>query len=551
MPYVARSQRAPLAPLTPLVGDLDHLPFDNRFTAELPADPDTSNHLRQVRGACFSRVRPTPVPAPVTLAWSPEVAELLRLDPELCRSDDFAQVFAGNRVPAGADPFAANYGGHQFGAWAGQLGDGRAIALGEVLDREGRHQTLQLKGAGPTPYSRRGDGRAVLRSSIREFLCSEAMHHLGIPTTRALSLVTTGEPVVRDVLYNGHPRPEPGAVVCRVAPSFTRFGTFQLPAARGELDLLRHLVEFTIATDFPHLAEQAPTFEEAMAAWFAEVCRRTAALVVDWMRVGFVHGVLNTDNMSILGVTIDYGPYGWLESFDPGWTPNTTDADTRRYRYGAQPEVVWWNLLQLGHTLANLIEDPEPLQAGLDGYNERYHDGFRAMMAERLGWGAPRDGDDGLVRQLLAVLGGTETDQVLFFRNLARVPVDPTGELTDDQLLAPLADAWYRPEELVGEVRNAVAGWLRAWARRVVEGGVVDDERRRRMDALNPRFVLRNYLAQEAIDAAEQGDPFLVHELLDVLRRPYDEQPGRERFSARRPEWARQRVGCSMLSCSS
>jgi uncharacterized protein YdiU (UPF0061 family) len=539
-----------------VVTGLDALAFDNRFTRELPADPDPANRRRQVPEVAFSRVDPTPVAAPATVAWSPEVADLLGLDPELCASDDFAQVFAGNRVPAGADPFAARYGGHQFGNWAGQLGDGRAVALGEVLDRNGAHQTLQLKGAGPTPYSRTADGRAVLRSSVREFLCSEAMAHLGIPTTRALSLVTTGDDVVRDVLYDGHPRPEPGAVVCRVAPSFTRLGTFELPASLGETDLLRRLVEFTIRNDFPHLVPDPDPdvdldLRKLIPRWFGEVCERTAELLVHWMRVGFVHGVLNTDNLSILGLTIDYGPYGWLESFDPGWTPNTTDAGTRRYRYGTQPQVAHWNLLQLANALASLTDEVEPLQAALDGYGEAYHVGFQSMLAERLGWGTWRDGDDELVNALFAVLQRTETDQVLFFRNLARVPVDASGTHLDDDLLAPLADAWYVPEEVVGEVRVELVDWLRAWGRRAADGGLSDEDRRRRMDAQNPRFVLRNYLAQEAIDAAEAGDPSLIGELLDVLRRPYDEQPGRERFAARRPEWARNRVGCSMLSCSS
>jgi len=535
----------------PLVADLDKLPFDNRFTAEMAADPDPANRRRQVHGALFSRVRPTPVSAPVTLAWSAEVAELLNLEPDLCRSGDFAQVFAGNRLPAGADPFAMGYGGHQFGSWAGQLGDGRAIALGEVLDGDGRHQTLQLKGSGPTPYSRRADGRAVLRSSIREFLCSEAMHHLGIPTTRALSLVATGDAVRRDVMYDGHPADEPGAVVCRVAPSFIRFGSFQLPASRGDLDLLRKLIDFTIRADFPDLVAGDGTFEKRLAAMFSEVCERTASLVVHWMRVGFVHGVLNTDNMSILGLTIDYGPYGWLEGFDPAWTPNTTDAGTLRYRYGAQPQVAHWNLLQLANALAPVTDDHESLQVALDRYGDAYNDGFAAMTNERLGWGPPREGDDGLVGELFSLLPRAEIDQVLFFRDLARVPVDPTGEVADDALLTPLADAWYQPAEAAGEVGQAMVAWLRKWGRRVVEGGLSENERRRRMDGLNPRFVLRNYLAQEAIDAAEQGDPSLVLELLDVLRRPYDEQPGRERFSAKRPDWARERVGCSMLSCSS
>jgi uncharacterized protein YdiU (UPF0061 family) len=272
---------------------------------------------------------------------------------------------------------------------------------------------------------------------------------------------------------------------------------------------------------------------------------------VHWMRVGFVHGVLNTDNMSILGLTIDYGPYGWLESFDPGWTPNTTDAGTRRYRYGAQPQVAHWNQLQLANALATVTDDHEGLQAGLDRYGDAYNEGFAAMTNARLGWDAPREGDDGIVNELHQLLTRTEVDQVLFFRDLARVPVDPTGDVASDDLLAPLSEAWYQPEELAGEVGEAFVGWLRRWGRRVTAAGLPDDERRRQMDALNPRFVLRNYLAQEAIDAAEQGDPSLVLELLDVLRRPYDEQPGRERFTRRRPDWARQKVGCSMLSCSS
>jgi serine/tyrosine/threonine adenylyltransferase len=281
------------------------------------------------------------------------------------------------------------------------------------------------------------------------------------------------------------------------------------------------------------------------------VVTRTAELAVHWMRVGFVHGVLNTDNMSILGLTIDYGPYGWLEGFDPGWTPNTTDAGGRRYRFGAQPAIVQWNLLQLANALVPLTGRTEPLEAALNAFSDRYHHGFASMMAERLGWGAAQEGDEALVSELFSVMGRTETDYVRFFRDLAAVPVDAHGAVPDEDLLAPLQEIWYSPDDLTGDVASAWAAWLRAWGDRVREGGLDDEERRARMDAVNPRFVLRNYLAQEAIDAAEQGDTTLVHELLDVLRRPYDEQPGRERFAAKRPEWARHRVGCSMLSCSS
>jgi uncharacterized protein YdiU (UPF0061 family) len=520
---------------------LDSLRWDNRFVRELPADESRDPGVRTVEHAAYSRVRPTPTAAPKLLAWSPELAEQLGLDADAMQDPATVAALSGNAVPRGADPFAMAYGGHQFGTWARQLGDGRAIALGEVIDRAGEHQTLQLKGAGPTPYSRFADGRAVLRSSIREFLCSEAMHHLGIPTTRALSLVATGDEVVRDVLYDGHPAPEPGAVVCRVSPSFVRFGTFELPARRGDGELLAALLDFAIRSEGEEL-----TVEE----WFARVCERTAAMVVDWMRVGFVHGVLNTDNMSVLGLTIDYGPYGWLEDFDPGWTPNTTDAEQRRYRFANQPQVAQWNLMQLANAVVQHTQDATPLQAALEAFGEQYGSRFDAMMVERLGWGdAIRAGDEQQWQAMFELLQRTEVDQVLWHRDLARVPVG--ADATDDELLAPLEGAWYRPDELVGDVRAAFVAWLRAWGARVRVGGLDDGERRQRMDAVNPRFVLRNWLAQEAIDAAHEGDLSRVHELQDVLRRPYEEQPGREHFAERRPEWARTRVGSSMLSCSS
>ncbi|MFM7273171.1 MAG: protein adenylyltransferase SelO family protein, partial [Gammaproteobacteria bacterium] len=291
------------------------LRFDNRFLAELPGDTEEGSRVRLVRNAAWSRVRPTPVAAPRLLAWSADCAELLGLPRDPREAESLTAVLAGNTLLPGMDPYAANYGGHQFGNWVGQLGDGRAIVLGETVNAREERWELQLKGAGQTPYSRSADGRAVLRSSLREFLCSEAMHHLGVPTTRALSLVATGEAVIRDMFYDGRARPEPGAIVCRVAPSFIRLGNFELPASRGELALLERLVDFTIARDFPALA--ALPQAERRRAWFREVCERTARLMAHWMRVGFVHGVMNTDNLSILGITIDYGPYGWIDDFDP------------------------------------------------------------------------------------------------------------------------------------------------------------------------------------------------------------------------------------------
>ncbi|MDX1374893.1 MAG: protein adenylyltransferase SelO family protein, partial [Burkholderiales bacterium] len=286
--------------------DLLELAFENRFVEALPADASLENVPRHVPDACYTPVMPTPVREARLLAWSHALAAQLGLD---APSHAALEVLGGNRVLEGMRPYAARYGGHQFGAWAGQLGDGRAITLAEMIDVHGRRQELQLKGAGLTPYSRSADGRAVLRSSLREFLCSEAMHALGVPTTRALSLVGTGEAVIRDMFYDGRPEAEPGAVVCRVAPTFLRFGNFQIHAAYREEALLGRLVEFTMREHFPGVGD--------IAAWYQEICRRTALLMVDWMRLGFVHGVMNTDNMAVSGETIDYGPCAFMEAYHP------------------------------------------------------------------------------------------------------------------------------------------------------------------------------------------------------------------------------------------
>lgn len=522
---------------------LDDLNFDNRFVARLPGDPVAGNHRRQVAGACYSRVLPQAVGAAELVAVADEVAALLDLDAESCRSPRFAEVFAGNEVLDGMDPYAMCYGGHQFGNWAGQLGDGRAINLGEVVNHDGERWVLQLKGAGPTPYSRTADGLAVLRSSVREFLCSEAMHHLGVPTTRALSLVRTGEDVVRDMFYDGRPRAEPGAVVCRVAPSFVRFGNFQLFAARGETAVLQQLADYTIETDFPHLGKPG---KQVYVAWLAEVCRRTARMIVEWMRVGFVHGVMNTDNMSILGLTIDYGPYGWLENYDPDWTPNTTDAHGKRYRYGHQPQIALWNLVQFANAIYPLVEETTPLEEALAEFGRVYEAEWQAMMGRKLGIGVLSGEDDvRLVTDLFDLLSAVETDMTLFYRRLANL---------QEQVVAPLAcfaDAYYVPEQLTADYTARLAAWCARYCARVGATAQSPAARKASMNAVNPKYVLRNYLAQLAIDDAEAGDYGLVNELLEVLRRPYDEQPAYERHAAKRPDWARERAGCSMLSCSS
>jgi uncharacterized protein YdiU (UPF0061 family) len=502
-------------PRTGNLRELDAIGFQNTFVEELPADPVSNSIPRQVANACYTRVNPTPVASPRLLAWSDDLGDFLGL--ERPSTAQIVEVLSGNRVLPGMKPYAARYGGHQFGHWAGQLGDGRAITLAEMIAADGSRQELQLKGAGLTPYSRTADGRAVLRSSLREFLCSEAMAWLGVPTTRALSLVATGEPVIRDMFYDGNPRPEPGAVVCRVSPSFVRFGNFQILEDENR----RRLLGYVTRHHFPGL--------DALA-FYREVCRRTGELMVDWMRLGFVHGVMNTDNMSILGLTIDYGPYGWLEGYDPMWTPNTTDAQGRRYCYGNQPYIAHWNLARLAEALIPLGLEVPALEEGLKLYVDTFQAGWQAALARKLGLVSL---DDALAKELFEALSEAETDFTLFFRNLARGPEGVREAFYDDS------------------PRPRLDAWLAKYAAQVRREGRPAEERIAAMDAANPKYVFRNYLAVQAIEALAQGDASVLERLMRVLRRPYDEQPAHQDLAARRPEWARNKAGCSALSCSS
>ncbi len=521
---------------------LDALNFDNRFIRELPGDTESENYRRQVYAACHSPAKPASVKQPQLVAYSLEVAEQLGLSAEICETEDFSQVFVGNRLAKGMQPYATCYGGHQFGHWAGQLGDGRAINLGEIINSQGQRLALQLKGAGPTPYSRSADGLAVLRSSIREFLCSEAMHHLGVPTTRALSVILTGEQVRRDMFYDGNPQWEPGAVVCRVAPSFTRFGSFQIFTARDDLVSLQKLLDYTIRTDFPHLGEPSVS---VYLQWFTEVCRRTAEMIVHWQRVGFVHGVMNTDNMSILGLTIDYGPYGWLENYDPDWTPNTTDAQGRRYRFGHQPKIAYWNLVQLANAIYPLIKQAEPLQQALEVYTNTFDQAWQKMMAGKLGLHAFNPATDEVLQaDLLQLLHDLQIDMTLFFRGLAELNLNESSKISE--LLEGTSYAIVSRAQ-----REQAEAWFKRYQLRLEQDGRPDPIRLAAMNAVNPKYVLRNYLAQQAIDLAEQGDFSRVRELLALLRQPYTDQPGQQHFAAKRPDWAKNRAGCSMLSCSS
>lgn len=526
--------------------------FEDSFVRALPGDPEPKNYMRHVHGAAYSRVDPTPVAAPRLLAYSEEAASVVGLEgpADDAGAQAWADVLSGNRLLEGMHPYANCYGGHQFGHWAGQLGDGRAITLGEVVHEEQRVE-LQLKGAGPTPYSRTADGRAVTRSSVREFLCSEAMFHLGVPTTRALSLVQTGDPVLRDMFYDGRAAHEPGAVVCRMAPSFLRFGNFELPAARNDVALMRQLADYAIEHHFPELwPKSGKPDPEVYAAWLSEVGARTAEMIVHWMRVGFVHGVMNTDNMSILGLTIDYGPYGWLEPYEPGWTPNTTDAANKRYAYGQQPRIGWWNYVRFASALFPLIGDEKRLQEAANAYPDTVASQQRAMMRAKLGLEEVRDEDDLLTDELLQVLQLAEVDMTLFYRGLGQL--DSSTTANEETRFAVVKGAYYAEEPLSESAQRRTDHWLRTYAARLRAEGSEDAARRTRMDATNPKYVLRNYLAQLAIDEAEKGEGAKVMALLDVLRDPYGEQPEREaEYAAKRPEWARHRPGCSQLSCSS
>ncbi|MAD72812.1 MAG: hypothetical protein CL973_03355 [Euryarchaeota archaeon] len=506
-------------------GSLGSLNWISRFIDETPGDNQVGGLPRQVPGVCWSRVNPTPTPNPVIRIWSSEMAEELSLE---AKEND---ILGGQKLSSGMHPYAQRYGGHQFGNWAGQLGDGRAITLGEVDTGEEIFE-LQLKGSGVTPYSRFADGKAVLRSSIREFLCSEAMHHLCVPTTRALSLVTTGEDVVRDILYDGRSAAEPGAIICRVAPSFIRFGSFQIHSMSGDLGTLRSLVDYTVKHHFPDYNIQT---DDGIIEWLKRIADETALMIAHWMRIGFVHGVMNTDNMSIHGLTIDYGPYGWLEDFNPDWTPNTTDSGRKRYKFGNQAQIGGWNYARLLESIAPLLEQPNKLHKALDYYYETYQNYNNGMWAEKLGLDEFNTGDDKLISELTALLQSVETDMTIFFRLLSSIK---------EPEISHLNYAFYSGENIPEQEWNV---WLNKWWSRVKQNP--DQEK---MKLANPKYVLRNWMAQLAIDAAEGGDYSVAIELYELLRNPYLEQPEyEEKWFKKRPEWARYRVGCSMLSCSS
>ena len=515
-----------------------NIQLTNFFTDQLPADPNLENTRREVLEAVYSFVRPIKTSNPTLLHVSDEIQQILGFSNEDIQSKEFLEFVTGNSVLKNSKPFAMCYAGHQFGNWAGQLGDGRAINLGEIKD-----WAVQLKGSGPTPYSRTADGLAVLRSSVREYLCSEAMHHLGVPSTRALSLSLTGDKVLRDVMYNGNPAHEKGAIVSRVAKSFLRFGNFEIFSSRNDIKNLKILTDYTIKSHFSHLGKPS---KEVYLQFFQEVTNKTLEMIIHWQRVGFVHGVMNTDNMSILGLTIDYGPYGWLEGFDFGWTPNTTDKQHKRYRYGNQPTIGLWNLYQLANALYPLIEEAAPLEKILEGYKSNFEKKSQDMMRAKLGLTSAKQTDINIIQSLENNLQATETDMTIFFRTLSSFKKEQP-----EKGVELIQDAFYTPDTIKGNVLNNWKQWFANYAKRLEDETTSADERQKQMNKINPKYVLRNYMAQLAIDKADKGDVSLLEELYLMLKEPYLEQPKFEHWFAKRPEWARHKVGCSMLSCSS
>jgi len=515
--------------------NINDIIFKNEFVENFTGDNSGDRRPRQTPGMFYSKALPTPVSKVTLLAWSNELAEELEINKPASQKE--IDLLGGNEVLPSMQPYAASYAGHQFGNWAGQLGDGRAITLGELANSKGQKWELQLKGAGPTAYSRRADGRAVLRSSVREYLMSEAMYYLHVPTTRALSLVSTGEPVLRDMFYDGHPAYEPGAIVMRVAPSFLRFGNFEMLAARGETDNLRKLVDWTIEKYYPHLQG-----EGRVLAWYKEVVERTAKLMVEWQRVGFVHGVMNTDNMSILGLTIDYGPYSFVDNYDPMFTPNTTDLPGRRYAFARQAAVAKWNLGALGGAIVSLMGSEEELMQVIDGYDDAYWKAFYQMMGNKLGFDEITEKDVPLISGLEKMLATIQPDMTIFYQLLIDIP-----EATGEELVQHFAESFYND---LSETDTALfLQWIKQYSERRKQNIISPEESIKRMGVSNPRFILRNYLLHQAIEDLEKGDDALFVKLQQALKEPYTST--HDEFFQKRPSWASQKAGCSMLSCSS
>jgi len=491
-----------------VMGDrlLESLSFDNTY-ARLPE-------------AFYAKLNPTPFSsAPYLVSFNPAAAELIDLSPDEAKRPEFAALFGGAMLAPGMNPLAMLYSGHQFGVYVPQLGDGRAILLGEARNGRDERWDLHLKGAGMTPFSRDGDGRAVLRSTIREYLCSEAMHGLGIPTTRALCIVGSDDKVYREQV-------ESGAMLLRMAPSHVRFGTFEIFYYRRQYEWLKLLADFVIDSHFVHLREDADKY----VRFFHEVVERTAKLIARWQAVGWAHGVMNTDNMSILGLTLDYGPFGFMDDYDAGFICNHSDHNGR-YAFNQQPYIGLWNLSCLAQALLPLAEK-EALKAGLDAYTPVFEHEYLARMRAKFGLAEERQEDDDLIRDFLGLLQGSHADYTIVFRELGA-----------------FASALGTKNEHLREHflnRERFDDWALRYRARLQSEGSVDSVRQRGMNLVNPKYVLRNYLAHIAIEKAQKRDFSEIDRLLAILQDPYTERPGMEGYAAAPPNWGKHlSVSCS------
>jgi uncharacterized protein YdiU (UPF0061 family) len=467
-----------------------HFPFQNTYAA-LPA-------------GFFARVAPTPVASPKLVKLNRPLATHLGLDPDRLASPEGVEILAGKRIPDGADPIAMAYAGHQFGHFVPQLGDGRAILLGEVIDADGVRRDIQLKGSGPTPFSRRGDGRAALGPVLREYIVSEAMAVLGIPTTRSLAAVVTGENVMRET-------PLPGAVLTRVASSHIRVGTFQYFAARGDTEGVRRLADHVIERHYPDLKSNDRPYHALLGG----VIARQADLIARWLLVGFIHGVMNTDNTSISGETIDYGPCAFLDQYDPATVFSSID-EQGRYAYGNQPRIALWNLTRFAECLLPLLSDQqdkaiEEAQSALGDFPEKFTNAYQAGLRGKIGLFTARDGDEALVQDLLDAMAKNQADFTLTFRRLSDAAGDPASEANVRSLFADPA---------------AFDEWASRWRQRIADEPRSAGERQAAMRAVNPAFIPRNHRVEAVIQAAVNNDDYApFEELITLLSKPYDDQP--------------------------
>ncbi|KAM9712928.1 protein adenylyltransferase SelO-like [Menidia menidia] len=511
----------------------------NKLIESFPIDEIDGNFVRTVRNCIFSKSIPTPLKGPLRLAAVSKdaIEEILNLDVAVTQSEDFLLYASGTKELPGSVPIAHRYGGHQFGYWAGQLGDGRAHLLGQYLNRKGETWELQLKGSGKTPYSRSGDGRAVIRSSVREFLCSEAMYFLGVPTSRAVSLIVSEEPVLRDPFYNGKLKTERGAVVLRLAKSWFRIGSLEILAESGEIDLLRKLLNFIIKEHFSFISSDDP---EKYLVFYSTVVNETAHLIAQWMSVGFAHGVCNTDNFSLLSITIDYGPFGFMESYDPNFVPNTSD-DEGRYRIGNQAEVGLFNLEKLLVALSPVLTQQQQKQAkiSLKGFVDIYQMRIHQLFKAKLGLLGEEEDDNYLIAFLLKMMEDTGSDFTMTFRQLSEVTANQlrSRDFSDIWAIADLSS------------HKLFSDWINTYLLRISrQKSERDLDRQNRMKSVNPRYVLRNWMAESAIRKAEMNDFSEVEQLLRVLSSPFVTQDAAEEagYAARPPRWADSlKVSCS------